>query len=303
MFQRIVVGIDRGELADHAIEVALELGETLRAALEFVHGADLVAPVREIGPEPWSEIATDALDDVRAACTAHLARLATTPRRAEFLAHDHLHVLPLPSAQALLTRARDTAADLLLIGAHRHRKLIDFGGTGRAVLARSSCPVWVQPAPPRDLRTILAPVDLSPSSELVFRAARFLGETFGARVEVLNCFRPPVFAYDADAVEPPGLSGAGGVIADTRRGEQEELDSLVSAFDWRGVSVGTMHAEGDAWKEILARQDDCDLIVMGTHGRTGLARAVLGSVAYRVLKGTRRAILVVPLPAASYGER
>jgi len=107
-----------------------------------------------------------------------------------------------------------------------------------------------------------------------------------------------MFAYDGDSSEPAGPHY---VIDDVRKTERTEFEAFVEDFDWQGVGATTITAEGEPWTEILARQDDCDLIVMGTHGRTGLARAVLGSVAYRVLKGAHRPILVVPLPEHAFG--
>jgi hypothetical protein len=53
------------------------------------------------------------------------------------------------------------SADLIVLGALRRRPAIDFGSTARAVLAKATCPVWVQPGPVGTIRRILVPVDLS----------------------------------------------------------------------------------------------------------------------------------------------
>ncbi len=300
MIKRIVVGIDRGELADHAIVFAMDLAESFGAKLDLVHGAGLEPPLRGIAATArWAEVSRLSLEDSRAACTERVGRVVEHPSYVRVPVEDYLTVTPRAAARAILDFAREHGADLIMIGAHRHRGLFDFGGTGRTILARSECPIWVQPEEPSDIRTILAPIDLSPSSILVLEAARAMAGSFGASVHAMNCFLPPYFAYDGDTSEP---SGPRYVIEDARRGEREEFHELVSSFDWKGVPASTICAEGDPWTEILERQDDCDLIVMGTHGRTGLARAVLGSVAYRVLKGSHRAILVVPQPAHAYTE-
>ncbi|MEW6074337.1 MAG: universal stress protein [Planctomycetota bacterium] len=301
MIERIVVGIDRGRLADHAVLAALALADAFGAQLDFVHGADHETAGRRLAAAArWKEAAATAIERARAECVERLARLAAHPRLARPSLVDRVFVHPTSPPRALLEHVAASRADLLVLGAHRHRPLLDFGGTGRSILARSTVPVWVQPEAPREIHTILAPIDLSPASELVLDRARSMAQTFGARVLVLSAFRPPLFAYDA---EDGGASGPTYVIDDARNEERAELTALLDGFAWGGVPAETILAEGEPWTEILDRQDDCDLVVMGTHGRTGFARAVLGSVAYRVLKGARRPVLVVPLPEHAYGDR
>ena len=133
---------------------------------------------------------------------------------------------------------------------------------------------------------------------LVLGMAGSMARIFNADVSIMNCFRPPLFAYDGDTTEPIGPHY---VIDDARESEREEFGRFLEDFDWPGAEVDSIATEGEPWTEILARQDEFDLIVMGTHGRTGFARAVLGSVAYRVLKSARIPILVVPIPTHAYG--
>lgn len=290
--RRIVVGLELGKLSDQAVLRAMGLAREFGARLDVVHGSGVALPQHGVARRAFfAEHAARAGASAREAARGKLELLVEDPVYAKLPLDDYLHVRAEPGAQALLQFAREHDADLLVIGAHRHRKLLDFGGTGRAVLGRSPCPVWVEPAEARRFERVLAPIDLSPSTELVLRAARSLAARFVVPVRVLHVFVPPEIAYD-----PEGGPNAGPtyVVDDLRAAEQDASRELVAGFDWGALPVETEFAAGDPAEEIVARAGASDLIVMGTHGHTGLARAVLGSCAYRVLAQGRGPMLVVP---------
>jgi nucleotide-binding universal stress UspA family protein len=203
-----------------------------------------------------------------------------------------LRVVPGHPRRALIEEAERTGAGLVVLGAHTRRRFVDFGGTTRALLARSPCPVWIQTTPPTHIRRILAPVDMSPGSAVCLETARSVARAFGAAVEVLHAYVPAVYALDAVA----GLQDAGAFFgqADLRQAEQEELERHVAALDWTGVEVTSRFQDGDPVETILARHAEFDLIVVGTHGHSAIARALLGSCAYGVVARASRPVLAVP---------
>ena len=71
---------------------------------------------------------------------------------------------------------------------------------------------------------------------------------------------------------------------------------MTAAWDWGGVEHSTAFLDGAAIEGILDRSVGSDLVVIGTHGRTGLSLAVLGGVAHAVLRGSQVPILAVPCP-------
>jgi len=127
------------------------------------------------------------------------------------------------------------------------------------------------------IRTILLPTDFSEASAAAFQLACSLARDHGSRVLAVHVVPLPVTPYEMGgwiAIEPKGY----------RDDLMTKLRSLRPAA--RGVSVEYRLADGDPPAEIvrLAQETPCDLIVMGTQGRTGLARLVLGSVAEEVLR-------------------
>jgi nucleotide-binding universal stress UspA family protein len=126
------------------------------------------------------------------------------------------------------------------------------------------------------LRTILHPTDFSDCSEVAFRMACSLACDYQAHLVILHVSPPPVDGY-GEGILPP-------LSADYLRPLREKLRQLQEAAP--AVSVEYRLVEGDAAEEILrtAQAMSCDMIVLGTHGRTGLARLVVGSTAELVAR-------------------
>jgi nucleotide-binding universal stress UspA family protein len=141
------------------------------------------------------------------------------------------------------------------------------------------------------LRTILHPTDFSERSGYAFQLACALAWDHGARLVVLHV-QPPVLCHAL----VPLSSGPPAVW----RALEEQLSKLRPPDP--DVSVEHHLTEGDPAAEILylAQQTHCDLIVMGTQGRTALDRLLLGSVAEAVLRKAPCPVLTVrgPLPDA-----
>jgi nucleotide-binding universal stress UspA family protein len=141
------------------------------------------------------------------------------------------------------------------------------------------------------IRTILHPTDLSPLSGCAFRLACSLARDHGARLIVLFVNPPDVLLADSPYLPPPDP-------AQIWERLQDELEMLQSPDP--AVVVEHVLKEGDPSEEILrtVQETDCDLIVMGTHGRTGVRRLLMGSVAEHILRKAACPVLTVKMPVA-----
>jgi len=103
---------------------------------------------------------------------------------------------------------------------------------------------------------------------------------------------PIVGVPDGALIATPELAAR---ISDTAR---SALDTTMKRLEGRGVLVQGVLREGVAWEEIehVANDIDADVIVIGTHGRRGIARALLGSVAENVIRTTYRPVLTIHGP-------
>jgi universal stress protein A len=138
-------------------------------------------------------------------------------------------------------------------------------------------------------RVILCPTDFSPPAAAAFDLACSLARDQGARVILLHVAAlPSVYGEVVARREEDGFW-------DERAAQLHAIQPADPA-----VPVEYRLEEGDAAVVIgdTADMADCDLIVMGTHGRTGLGRLLLGSVAEKVLRESTRPVLTVKAPPA-----
>ena len=132
---------------------------------------------------------------------------------------------------------------------------------------------------------ILAPTDFSDFADDALDHALAIASWFGASVTVTHVvpqtlMDPELFPYlEEPVVLPP----------DVRQRAEERLAALVSRFDDRGVALESRLESGDTASRILRRAEKlpADLIVLGTHGRGGFEKWLLGSVVERVLRRAR----------------
>jgi len=148
------------------------------------------------------------------------------------------------------------------------------------------------------IQTIFHPTDFSVASDSAFRLACSLARDYGARLVLVHVAEPPVPIYNDGPVLPPAQTN--------KEPLREKLHELMK----RDPKVQAEHQlfEGDAALEILRLADEakCDLIVMGTHGRTGLGRLLMGSVAEQVMRKASCPVLTVKTPMSdsrSSGEK
>ncbi len=150
------------------------------------------------------------------------------------------------------------------------------------------------------LERILVPTDFSPCSQAALGYALFLAARLGATLEVLNVYEG-LDGLTADAkvvVEGTGPQPLAHILRDrAQRGMDRFLSDLPGG---PGVPVKARVEAGKAADVIsrIADKERFDLIVMGTHGRTGLSRIVVGSVAEKVLRDAPCPVLTVRVPDA-----
>ena len=186
-------------------------------------------------------------------------------------------------------RPTNVEADLIVVGTHGRSGLdrLLCGSVAESVLQRSSRPVLVVrqtdvSRTEKPIRIILHPTDFSGRSRPALGVARALARSHRARLVLLHA-------------GPADLGP-----------ERAELAQLKEQSDRAGldVSVETRFGQGEPVTEILlaARDLGCDLIVLGSHGRTGFDRRMVGSVAESVIREAPCLTLVVKGAPGAFDE-
>lgn len=145
-----------------------------------------------------------------------------------------------------------------------------------------------------DITKILVPVDFSDCSSSALRSGVELAQHFEASVIAVHVWERPNLVAPDVMLYTPGFEGVS--LVEYARSEAEtHMASMIEEINSDAVEVSYRFVTGRPFKKIVevAEHDRVDLIVMGSHGRTGLAHLFLGSVAEKVLRRAPCPVLVV----------
>jgi monovalent cation/proton antiporter MnhG/PhaG subunit len=280
VLRRIVLSYDGSPAADLACDLTASLAWPAGAVIEVVgvQDADLPAltpTAAEAGAGPHEAEALRLEGALRGAAE----RIAGTGVTVEW------RRLSGDPASAIVNHARAVAADLVITGSRGlgYRSIL-LGSVANEVVDRAPCPVLV--ARSSAMQSVLVPTNGSPASaaalDLIARWPIFESAT----VRVLS-----VATGEPSYTGRPGTNPMAGARdeSDQQRIAEAATTRLIAAGRRALPSVGV----GDATAQIVAHAGSVDLIVIGSRGRTGLSRALLGSVARGVLLSTETSVLIV----------
>jgi nucleotide-binding universal stress UspA family protein len=197
-------------------------------------------------------------------------------------------------AEAIVRKAQEVDADLVVMGAGSRLEFGRFtpGTVAEAVLTTAAMPVLaVRPGQPLlSFKKIVCPVDFSPASERGLRNAIGLARGTGGDVVVVTVV--PAQTWLATAIETGTLVNA---RAEHEQSWRDEFHRFLLNIEFGGVPWSSEIASGVPHEEIVkaALKHGADLVVMGSHGRSGLTRVLLGSVTRRVLHELPCSLLTV----------
>jgi nucleotide-binding universal stress UspA family protein len=293
----VVVGVDFSPVSEIACRQAIGVARRTGARVVLAHAAAI--------PEQPEGLPTSMADTAQAYLGVLRGRMADDKRalgelreRLEGQGPDVSHVLVdgFPD-DALVTAAHDLGAELIVTGSHARHGLgrILLGSVAERVVRSSPVPVLVArgaaEAADGGFHRILVATDFSDASERGFDLALAVAAD-GAAVELVHFWQLPALsrAHAADEVDA--------TLAEIRAGmEQHGAERGAEALATRDTTRADVRyslREGDARDGILdlARVAGCDLVVVGSHGRRGLRRLLLGSVAESTVRHAPCSVLV-----------
>jgi nucleotide-binding universal stress UspA family protein len=286
-FRKILCPIDFSPGAQRAMRVAARVATESEAELTLVH-AWYVPPMEFAGEyslsgdvmQQMSDGAAQALD----AATREVQALGVKRVTSTL-------VTGLPWSK-IVELAGDPEVDLVVVGTHGRTGLarVLLGSVAETIVRHAPCSVLTV-RPDREATPfshVLCPTDFSEASRQVIELASSLVRPGGTGLTLLHVVEPPV-AYSEEPYRPE-------LSSELEKRSAAELDrratELRSAI---AVPIVTRTRTGWPGAEILAALDrdrSYDLVVMGSHGRTGLKRLVLGSVAEKVVRHAPCPVLI-----------
>jgi nucleotide-binding universal stress UspA family protein len=284
--KRIGVGTNFSPEADLAVRSAATLAREIGAHLDLVHVVHRPALYeRVLHRQQLSD------DEVQARADEQLRQSAGGATLAGLDVSYHIRIGT--PYEEVLAACRELGDGLLVVGARKRSGLTDLlvGSTAERVLRKADVPVLLaRRALPQKPACILAPTDFSDASRPALIEAIALARRWTARLVLLHVIEPIVQAY-AWATDL-----AGGEIYVIEPDQlQPEWDALIASLPLDRVTCEQQTIKGEVSTTVAAAAQalGADLIVMGTHGRTGLTHALLGSVAEGVARAADTCVLTV----------
>jgi nucleotide-binding universal stress UspA family protein len=283
---RFLVATDLSERSARALRRAAVLAARHEAELIAVHVVDDDQPARmvEVERREAAALLDDAIKALNLPGSVRARNLVVTGNPFD----------------GVLRAAASENADLVVMGSHRRRLLANVfvGTTAERVIRHGTRPVlMVNAEPDGPYLHVLTTTDLSDASVTALRTARRLGMTEGPHVGLLYAFDPAAKGLVTLS------SGNGELTRDYVENERAHMRREV--FAWikhHGLPAPAALSlvEGPPSAGIIAEADSggWELVVVGTHARSGVPRLLHGSVAEHVLRHANRDVLAVP-PAAA----
>jgi len=282
--ERILFPTDFSDCAERAFSHAAHLAEVLDAELHVLHVIEALDTSQS----------TEDPEQVAVHMDQHLqGAQETLGLSIEFV---EAQVTKASAADGILTYADNQQIDLIVMGTHGRRGMrrLLLGSVAEEVVRVASCPVCtvgvkaqtpVHPA----FERFLVPVDFSDYSAQALRLARELASRTGGRLHVLHVL---------EEAQIPGVYELESAYVNTPEAKQRTREQLVEWIEEVGGPdvPYSVHARfGYPARDIIdyAKNRSLDLIVIATHGRVGMERMLLGSVAEKVLRSATSPVLCV----------
>lgn len=285
----LLVPTDFSEAANRALNYAVPLADQFGGEIELIHVIERPADFQEVPPYVIDKRAVDK-------AKKDLFRLAED-RIGEWTPVN-VDVLVGRAYQKICDEAKKLRSDLIVISTHGFTGLkhLLLGSTAERVVRHAPCSVLTvrgrgEAEDERGLRPkrILVPTDFSRSSTCALDYAAGLARGFRAEIVVLNVVPThyPVGDYDLGAYSL--------LAADSKKIGAKRLAALVRTHAAKDVTLRAVLRAGRPATEIAdaVKAENCDLIVISTHGRTGWNRVLLGSTAEEVVRHASCPVLVI----------
>ena len=151
-----------------------------------------------------------------------------------------------------------------------------------------------------EIKKILCPTDFSENSDHAMKYALTLAVLSQAELELFHVVEPITYPQSTEFFEP--VLDEVELMMKMEAAYQKQLEDQVAALKEEYPKITGKLVNGNTFLEIIraARDEDVDMIVMGTHGRTGLAHVLIGSVAERVVREAPCAVLTVKHPGHEF---
>jgi nucleotide-binding universal stress UspA family protein len=297
-FNRVLVPIDFSRPSLKAIPYALAISRQFGADVHLLHVTDVtqqppptLLTLPMVPQAEWNRRLMKRLNGVALKYRTNGNVSALEPRSGT-------------AYEEICAVAQKLKVDLIVIATHGYTgyKRIFLGSIAERVVQHSPCPVlvvrqharhWNGSTSPRtstgfQLKKILVPTDFSECSKAAFVYAKELARDFKAELRLVHVINPHWYPFG----DKYAALNAAVLMEEASRAAQKQMCSIAATSKVR-YSIRVIHGS-PATEICYAANEDFDLIVISTHGRTGLGHLLIGSTAEHVVRYARCPVLVIP---------
>jgi len=295
MFNRILVPLDGSKTAEKVLPHAQALAALLEVPVELLEVVDIADMAAHLSSEKARYLETFFAEGERQS-ENYLAEVA---RNLSGLKVDYKVERGRPE-EIIISKAAADERILIAMATHGRSGMSRWllGSIAEKVLRGTSNPLLLVRAYGEGVRetslsSVIVPLDGSTLAERALPTAVYLCKLMNLELTLLRCFELPAAAYYGSEAYLPNYDE---LKSRVREDAQNYLDAQVNALRAEGVArVSAVLTEGDGADEIIgyARKSPRALIIMCTHGRSGVRRWMLGSVTEKVVRHTSDPVIVV----------
>jgi nucleotide-binding universal stress UspA family protein len=283
--KKVLYPTDFSHCAGHALPHTLHFTNTYGAELHLLHALVL----HEADPSNLSHRLPD-MEELYLVLEEHAEtqlKTAIEEHGRAGLTIKSAQVRAISAAGAILDYATENEIDLVVMGTHGRRGLrrLLLGSVAEEVVRLAPCPILAVPereagASPDHVERIVVPVDFSEHAKLALAYAVQLADAYGAQLHLLHVVDEVVYPD----FYPPVIPSGGSITEELRDQSLERMRGLLSGFE--GADAAVHVRAGRAAPEIadFAEGQSADLVVIASHGLTGISHVLLGSVTEQLIR-------------------
>lgn len=290
-YRKILVPLDGSDLSERAIAPALTLAEAMEAQLLLLRVVTPIPPAMD--PQFYDQMNRQMEDEATAYLHQWRARLRDR--------YDDVIVAVRRggAAETIIQIAQADSCDLIMISSHGRSGLGRwvYGSVAEKVLRSGCCPTLIIRAQVEDdlfrHRHVLIPLDGSELAEQALAPAQAIAAATGGRLTLLRVGEATHLTVETKVVRQQS-----DYLEENERAKAEAYLTQISVGDLPPGRISRHFARGPVADVIIdyAAHQDVDLIVISSHGRSGIHRWIHGSVAEKVLRGATCATLIIHNP-------
>lgn len=299
MYQRMLLPLDGSDLSEQVVPFVIALAKACKSTVALAHVVDTSA-LHDAG-QSWVEMPSvkQFVDEEAGRARDYLARV-----KQRFDAEGVPVTTEVTSgspAEAIATLAEAGKADLVAMSTHGRSGLARWvmGSVADRVIRETTKPLLLyrptDSAPSgATINHLVVPLDGSELAEQTLPTVAALAPLLGASVTLFRAVPTYTFAF-AEPYPFGGAEASAEILEAIENEALEYLNDQAAALRAKGLTVEVKKTLGDPANQLveLAHDTPGSLIVMSTHGRSGVARALLGSVADRTVRSSGRPVLLL----------